>query len=130
MDDTVFTTDTILEKLYGQLAGHPEDDGPAACQKNILLLQNTEIAAYISLYREAGKLWVQMRIGYMFGTAVCIRRRRNFRTFMMRTSHNPLRLPSGQSISLGHNIHHRRCLTGCQPWKPYTSATQVCSLLT
>ena len=71
-----------------------------ASQPNIRLLQHTEIAAFISLYREDGKLWVQLRIGYMFGTAVCIRQRKNFRTFMTRRSHNPLRLPSGQCINL------------------------------
>lgn len=101
MEDNDFTTDAILERLDGELAQHPEDDGPAPSQNNIRLLQHTEIAAFICLYREAGKLSVQMRIGYMFGTAASTRPRRNFRNFMMRPSHNPLRLLSGQSINLG-----------------------------
>lgn len=101
MEDNDFTTDAILERLYGELAQHPEDDGPAPSQTNIRLLQHTEIAAFICLYREAGKLWVQMRIGYMFGTAASTRPRKDFRDFMMRPSHNPLRLLSGQSINLG-----------------------------
>ena len=90
-----FTTDTILTDLYGQLAQHPEDDGMPVSEGNIRLLNHTDIAAFITLYREDGKLWTQIRIGYMYNT-VPRGPKKNFREYMNRRKHNPLRLPSGQ----------------------------------
>ncbi len=99
-----FTTDTILRNLYRRLADHPEDDGPAATDGNIRLAQHHEISAYISLYREEGKLWAQLRIGYIYKPypANPCARRKDFRKFMDQRKHNPLRLFSGQNIDLSH----------------------------
>ena len=96
-----FTTDTILRDLYEQLAQHPEDDGMPVSEGNIRLLNHTDIAAFITLYREDGKLWTQICIGYMYNT-LPRGPKKNFREFMNRRKHNPLRLPSGQAIDLRH----------------------------
>lgn len=96
-----FTTDAILEGLYGQLAMHPEDNGPVASEGNIRLFHHPEVAAYIAMYREDGKLWAQIRIGYIYGAAnVPARMRKNFARFITHPWHNPLTLPSGCQIHL------------------------------
>jgi len=103
----VFTTDTILRELYAQLREHSED-GAVATQENIRLWQHHEISSFISLYREEGKLWAQIRIGYIY-KPLPARPRRHFRDFMNQEKHNPLKLPSGQKIDLA------RCfVTPCQ----------------
>lgn len=98
--DGAFTTDAIIRYLYDQLAQHPEDDGPVPCQSNIRLLHHPTVSAYIALYREDGKLWAQIRIGYMNARASAANRI-DFRGFMNRREHNPLRM-TGSRINLAN----------------------------
>lgn len=93
-----FTTDTILQDLYAKLKDHPED-GATATEENIRLLQHNEMSSFISLYREEGKLWAQIRIGYIYKPYPAYTRK-DLLGFMNREAHNPLRLPSGQKIDL------------------------------
>ena len=95
----IFTTDTILKELYAKLQNSPED-GAVAVEENIRLLQHHEVSSFISLYREEGKLWAQIRIGYIYKPLPPARPRMDFRDFMNREKHNPLKLPSGQKIDL------------------------------
>ncbi len=94
----VFTTDTILRELYAQLREHSED-GAVATQENIRLWQHHEISSFISLYREEGKLWAQIRIGYIY-KPLPAHPRKHFHDFMKQKKHNPLILSSGQKIDL------------------------------
>jgi len=94
----VFTTGTILKELYAKLKDSPED-GAVVAEENIRLWQHHEISSFISLYREEGKLWAQIRIGYMY-KPLPTHPRKDFRDFMKQKKHNPLKLPSGQKIDL------------------------------
>lgn len=107
-----FTTDTILKDLYAKLKNHPED-GATATEGNIRLLQHNDKSSFISLYREEGKLWAQIRIGYIYKPYPAYPRK-DLRDFMNRGEHNPLKLPSGQKIDLvgcfvnpAHDENHR-----------------------
>lgn len=115
MDTRDFTTDAILQKLYLELATHADDTEHVAIQKEIRLLHHPEISSYISLYMDEGRLWAQIRIGYMFrAAAVPAEQRKDFTGFIMRPVHNPLTLPSGARMYLNtvfvndpHDSQHR-----------------------
>lgn len=94
----VFTTDTILKELYAKLKNQSED-GAVAAEDNVRLWQHNEISSFISLYREEGKLWAQIRIDYIY-RPLPAHLRKDFRDFMNQDKHNPLKLPSGQKIDL------------------------------
>lgn len=96
--DMIFTTDTILKELSAKLKDSPED-GAVATEGNIRLLQHNEISSFISLYREEGKLWAQIWVGYIYKPLRAHPRKR-FRDFMNQKKHNPLKLPPGQKIDL------------------------------
>lgn len=97
-----FTADLILADLLREQREHPEQE--VVTKGNIRHFQYNEISAYISLYFEDGKNYVQFRVGYIYDTPVAgpspaTFTKKNFKGFLGLDKNNPYVLRSGLKVT-------------------------------
>lgn len=103
-----FTADSILDDLRREQIEHPEQE--VVTKGNIRHLQYNDISAYVSLYFEDGKNYMQFRVGYIYDTQVvggtsslcpspAGMKKKNFKGFLGLDKNNPYVLQSGLKVT-------------------------------
>jgi hypothetical protein len=99
-----FTADSILANLLQEQFEHPEQE--VVTKGNIRHVQYNDISAYVSLYLEDGKYYVQFRVGYIYDTQVVggspsptASKKKNFKGFLGLDKNNPYVLRSGLKVT-------------------------------
>lgn len=98
-----FTADSILVDLLREQFEHPLE---VVTKGNIRHYQYNDISAYVSLYFEDGKNYVQFRVGYIYDTQVvgdspspAALKKKNFKGFLGLDKNNPYVLRSGLKVT-------------------------------
>ena len=97
------TTDAILLSLLQELAAQ-NDPEFVASEENLRHFGHPHISAAISVYREEGCIYAQIRVGYMYSPKGAKKTRVNFEKFVKHKARNPYTCRSGKRFDFAESF--------------------------